>query len=66
MQQTSEEAGKSRDSVINKLAVLQEEHRNFIDQVTDKEKRVRELLKVRPNTSHVHNYHYNNKFFFMY
>ena len=40
------EASKSRDSVISKLALLQEEHRNLVDQITDKEKRVRELTKV--------------------
>ena len=40
------EASESRDIVISKLALLQEDHWNLVDQITDKEKRVRELTKV--------------------
>lgn len=39
-------ACKDKDGVIGKLATMQEEHRKLIDQLTDKEKRVKELSKV--------------------
>lgn len=40
------DANKDKESVIKKLAVLQEEHRNQIDRITDKEARIKELTKV--------------------
>ena len=39
-------AGKEKSSVIDKLAVLQEEQRNLIDIVTDKDKKIKEVAKV--------------------
>lgn len=39
-------SGREKSSVIDKLAVLQEERRKLIDTVTDKDKKIKELAKV--------------------
>lgn len=41
-----EDTDRDKSSVIGKLAMLQEDQRKLIDQVTDKDKRVKELSKV--------------------
>ena len=41
-----ESAERDKKNVIGKLGILQEEQRKLIDQVTDREKRIKELLKV--------------------
>ena len=41
-----EDADRDKSSVIGRLAVLQADQRKLIDQITDKDKRVKELSKV--------------------
>jgi hypothetical protein len=44
--QQREDADRDKSNVIGKLAVLQEEQRKLIDEVTDRDKRAKELIKV--------------------
>ena len=51
--QQHEDAVLARDTVITKAAVLQEKCGELVDQVTEKEKRLKEVSKVHTHT-HIH------------